>query len=77
VLVEGTGHLVAFEKVKDVGEAVVRFLGGEVERWEREKERFERRWSEKSRSERAQVDGVWKEKIGPPSGRGKEREQKL
>jgi pimeloyl-ACP methyl ester carboxylesterase len=77
VVVEGAGHLVAFEKVKDVGEAVVRFVGGELGRWEREKERFERRWGEKSRSERAQIDGLWKEKIGMPPSRGKERKEKL
>jgi hypothetical protein len=77
VVVEGAGHLVAFEKVKDVAEAVVRFVGGELGRWEKEKEQFERRWSEKSRSERAQIDELWKEKIGLPPSRGKERKEKV
>jgi hypothetical protein len=69
VVVLGGGHLVAFEKVGLVGEAVTRFAGGELERWEREKEEPERRWKGKNRIERAQIDEVWKERVGRPPGK--------
>jgi len=77
VVVEGAGHLVAFEKVKEVGGAIVRFVGRELEKWEGENEEFERKWKTRSRSNRAQIDRLWKEKIGPPPMGGKERNEKL
>lgn len=52
-----------------LGEAVTRFTGGELERWEREEREFERRWKGKSKMERAQIDEGWKERVGRPPGK--------
>ncbi|TVY75895.1 Abhydrolase domain-containing protein mpaH [Lachnellula suecica] len=78
LLVEGAGHLVAFEKVEAVGEAVVRFVKEELDTWEKEKEEFERRYMSRERIERAQIDEAWKERIGPaPSKERKDVKEKL
>ena len=74
VVVDG-GHLVPFNNVEGVGEAVVGFVKEESESWEREEGGFEQRWYSREREKRVKINDVWKEKIRLPPSRGKVKEK--
>ncbi|KAM0206103.1 hypothetical protein ACHAQI_008594 [Fusarium lateritium] len=59
------GHLVAMEKVTECADAVVEFLGGELGRWQQEKEEFEKYWKKQSRKEQITIDNNWADRVNP------------
>lgn len=68
------GHLVAMERVTQCADAIVPFLGAELELWRREKEEFEKYWKQKTRREQITIDETWASKVNPnpqPAGRTK------
>ncbi|EWZ38742.1 hypothetical protein FOZG_10282 [Fusarium oxysporum Fo47] len=63
------GHLVAMERVTECADAIIGFLGSELERWQQEKEEFEKYWKKKSRKEQITIDENWANKVNPNATR--------
>ncbi|RKL49902.1 hypothetical protein BFJ70_g1075 [Fusarium oxysporum] len=63
------GHLVAMERVTECADAIIGFLGSELERWQQEKEEFERYWKKQSRKEQITIDENWANKVNPNATR--------
>ncbi|KAM0468837.1 hypothetical protein ACHAP7_010521 [Fusarium lateritium] len=59
------GHLVAMERVTECADAVIGFLGGELDRWQQEKEEFEKYWKKQSRKEQITIDNNWADRVNP------------
>jgi pimeloyl-ACP methyl ester carboxylesterase len=65
IVVPGTGHFVALEKVHECADSIADFLGVELKRWRDNAEAFHKSWSQKSLTEKQQIDDKWRETIDP------------
>lgn len=70
IVLEGTGHLVAMERVGDCADGISEFLGEELGRWREERKEFEEKWIRGVKKEDKIIVGEkWKAEITPASMR--------
>ena len=71
IVFEDVGHLLAFENVKDVADAIGDWMAEELKRWRRIEQEWEDQWRAKSKEERTMISEAWKRNIGgDPRGAG-------
>ncbi|KAM7213418.1 Alpha/beta hydrolase family domain containing protein [Rhypophila decipiens] len=76
IVLEGTGHLVAMERVGDCADGISTFLGRELDRWREERRDFEEKWVRGVKGlDKVTIGDRWKSEITPVSMR-KEKKAK-
>lgn len=76
IVLEGTGHLVAMERVGDCAEGISEFLGREMDKWREERKDFEEKFVRGlTAKEKIVVGERWKDEVTPVSMRREKKDK--